>query len=108
MDRVFFCTDGTTANETALKIAKKHGLTKRPDGDYEIITLQRSFHGRSMGSLSATGQRKYQRPFEPLVPGFVHIEANHLDELRQAFSPKTAAIHLEPIMGESGVYPLTT
>ncbi|MEZ0327888.1 MAG: acetylornithine transaminase [Fimbriimonas sp.] len=107
MERVFFCTDGTTANEAALKIAKKHGLAKRPDGDYEIITLNRSFHGRSIGSLSATGQRKYQRPFEPLVPGFVHIQANHLDELRQAFSHKTAAIHLEPIMGESGVYPLT-
>lgn len=107
MDRVFFSTCGATANETALKIAKKHGNAKRPDGDYEIITLQRSFHGRTLGSLSATGQRKYQRPFEPLVPGFRHIEANNLQELREAFSHKTAAIHLEPIMGEGGVLPLT-
>jgi acetylornithine/N-succinyldiaminopimelate aminotransferase len=107
MDRVFFCPDGTTANEGALKIAKKHGLNKRPDGDYEIITLHRSFHGRSLGSLSATGQRKYQRPFEPLVPGFVHVTPNDIQELREAVSHKTAAIHLEPIMGESGVFPLT-
>jgi acetylornithine/N-succinyldiaminopimelate aminotransferase len=107
MERVFFCTDGATANETALKVAKKHGLSKRPDGDYEIITLQRSFHGRTMGALSATGQRKYQRPFEPLVPGFVHVEANDLAALREAFSHKTAAVHLEPVMGEGGVLELT-
>ncbi len=108
MDRGFYGVCGATANETALKIAKKHGLTKRPDGDYEIITLQRSFHGRTLGVLSATGQRKYQRAFEPLVPGFVHIEANNLDELREAFSHRTAAILLEPIQGEGGVTPLTT
>ena len=108
MDRVFYGVCGATANETGLKIAKKHGLTKRPDGDYEIITLARSFHGRTLGVLSATGQRKYQRAFEPLVPGFVHIEANNLDELREAFSHKTAAILLEPIQGEGGVTPLTT
>ena len=84
MDRVFYANDGATAIECALKIAKKHGNSKRPDGDYTIITLHRSFHGRSLGALSATGQRKYQRPFEPIVPGFVHIEANSLEELRDA------------------------
>ncbi|MEI7575753.1 MAG: acetylornithine transaminase [Armatimonadota bacterium] len=108
MDKVFFTPCGATANETALKIAKKHGNTKRPDGDYEIITLQKSFHGRTIGALSATGQRRYQRPFEPLMPGVKHIEANNLDELKEAFSHKTAAILLEPIMGEGGVLALTT
>lgn len=108
MDRAFYGVCGATANETALKIAKKHGLRKRPEGDYEIITLQRSFHGRSLGAISATGQRKYQRAFEPLVPGFVHIEANDLDALREAFSHKTAAILMEPIQGEGGVTALTT
>jgi len=108
MDKVFFCNDGATANETALKIAKKHGNAKRPDADYEIISLHRSFHGRTLGVLSATGQRKYQRPFEPLIPGFKHIEANNLLELKDAFSHRTAAIHLETIMGEGGVLELST
>jgi ornithine carbamoyltransferase len=107
MERAFFCNDGTTANEAALKIAKKHGNKKRPEGDYEIIALHRGFHGRSMGALSATGSRKYQRPFEPLVPGFRHIEANDLAQLREAFSHKTAAIILEPVMGEGGVLDLS-
>ena len=108
MDRAFFTPCGTTAVETALKVAKKHGNTKRPDGDCEIVALHRSFHGRTMGSLSATGQRKYQRPFEPLVPGFRHVDANDLAALREAVSHKTAAILLEPIQGESGVLPLDT
>jgi ornithine carbamoyltransferase len=108
MDKVFFTPCGATANETGLKIAKKHGNSKRPDGDYEIITLHKSFHGRTIGAISATGQRRYQRPFEPLMPGIRHIEANNLDELREAFSHKTAAILLEPIMGEGGVLALTT
>lgn len=108
MDRAFFAVCGTTANETAIKIAKKHGLTKRPDGDYEIITLHKSYHGRTLGSASATGQRRYQRQFEPLMPGFRHIEADNLDELREAFSHRTAAILMEPVMGEGGVYPVST
>jgi ornithine carbamoyltransferase len=107
MDRVFFANCGATAIEAALKIAKKHGNSKRPDGDYTIITLHRSFHGRTMGAISATGQRKYQRAFEPIVPGFVHIEANSLEELRDAFSHKVAAILLEPIMGEGGILDLS-
>ncbi|HWD41429.1 MAG TPA: acetylornithine transaminase [Fimbriimonas sp.] len=107
MDRVFFCNDGATANETAIKIAKKHGNAKRPEGDYEIVTLMRSFHGRTLGALSATGQRKYQRPFEPLVPGFVHVQLNDVQALRDAVSHKTAAILLEPILGEGGIHALT-
>ncbi len=107
MDRVFFTPCGATANETALKVAKKFGLVKRPEGDYEIIALQRSFHGRTLGALSATGQRKYQRPFEPLVPGFVHIPPDDIAALRDAFSSKTAAVILETVMGEGGVLDLS-
>lgn len=107
MERVFFTPCGATANETALKIAKKFGLLKRPEGDYEIIALQKSFHGRTLGALSATGQRKYQRPFEPLVPGFVHIPPNDIAALREAFSHRTAAVLLETVMGEGGVLDLS-
>jgi ornithine carbamoyltransferase len=108
LERVFFCNDGATANETAIKIARKHGNAKRPEGDAEIVTLNRSFHGRTLGALSATGQRKYQRPFGPLVPGFVHVQPNDLTELREAVSHKTSAIILETVMGEGGVLPLST
>jgi acetylornithine/N-succinyldiaminopimelate aminotransferase len=108
MDKVFFCNDGTTSLEGAIKIAKKHGNAKRPEGDYEIITLMRSFHGRSIGALSATGQRKYQRAFEPLVPGFVHVPIDDVTALREAVSHKTAAIILEPIMGEGNVHVLSS
>ncbi len=108
MDRVFFSNDGTTAVECAIKIAKKHGLAKR----LRTATI-RSLPSTALsmadrfGSLSATGQRKYQRPFEPLVPGFTHIEANSIEELRDAFSHKVAAILLEPVMGEGGVLELS-
>lgn len=108
MDKVFYAVCGATANETALKIAKKHGLAKRPEGDYEIVSLLRSFHGRTLGVLSATGQRKYQRPFEPLIPGFKHVEVNDIAALKEAVGHKTAAIVFEPIQGEGGVMPLTT
>ncbi len=108
LERAFFCNDGATANETAIKIARKFGNTKRPEGDSEIVTLNKSFHGRTLGALSATGQRKYQRPFGPLVPGFVHVQPNDIAELREAVSHKTSAILLETVMGEGGVLSLTT
>ena len=107
-ERVWFGVCGATANEAAIKIAKKFGNQKRPNGDYEIICLNRSFHGRTMGAVSATGQPKYQIPFAPIVPGFVHIEPNDIEALRATFSEKTAAIHVEPISGEGGVTALTT
>ena len=107
MEKVFFTVDGTTANETALKLAKKHGLAKRPSGDYEIISLINSFHGRSLGSLSATAQPRYQDQFKPLIPGFVHVPVNDLEALCRAFSHKTAAITFEPIQGEGGVTPVS-
>lgn len=108
LERAFFCNDGAFANETAIKIARKFGNTKRPDGDAEIVTLNKSFHGRTLGALSATGQRKYQRPFGPLVPGFVHVQPNDIAELREIVSHKTSAVILETIMGEGGVLSLTT
>lgn len=107
MERVFFANCGTTANETALKIAKKHGHNKRPEGDYEILCMNRSFHGRTIGALSATMQEKYQKPFAPLVPGFRHIPANDIEALRAAVSDKTAAVLIEPIQGEGGLTTLT-
>ena len=106
MDKVWFGTSGAVATETALKIAKKHGLAKCPAGDYEIITLRRSFHGRTIGALTATGQEKFQKQFAPLVPGFRYIEPNSIEELKAAFSDKTAAILMEPIMGEGGILTL--
>lgn len=102
-DKAFFANCGTTAVETALKIARKHGLTKRPNGDAEVISLHRSFHGRTMGALSATAQGKYQDPFRPLLPGFRHIPANDLDALREAVGPQTSAVIVEPIQGEGGL-----
>jgi len=107
MERVFFANCGTTAIETALKIAKKYGNSKCPHGDYEIICLDRSFHGRTLGALTATGQEKYQKPFAPLIPGFRHIPANDLEALRHAVGPKTAAVITEPIQGEGGLTTLT-
>lgn len=107
MDRVFFAVCGATANETALKIARKHGNRKRPKGDYEIVVLNNSFHGRTLGALSATMKAKYQAPFGPLLPGFRAIDPNDIEALRAAVGEQTAAIHIEPILGESGVLPLT-
>ncbi len=102
-DKVFFANCGTTAVESALKIAKKHGLSKCQAGDYEFISLQRSFHGRTLGALSATAQEKYQAPFRPLIPGFHHLPANDLEALRATVNEKTAAVVLEPIQGEGGL-----
>lgn len=107
MDKAFFANDGTTAMEAAIKIAKKHGLSKCPDGGYEILSLYRSFHGRSLGALSATAQDKYQDPFRPLVPGFRHVAANDMQALCDAVSGKTAAVILEPIQGEGGLTTLS-
>jgi len=103
MDRVWYGQCGATANEAAIKLAKKHGNSKRPSGDYEIVALQKGFHGRTLGALSATGQRKYQRSFEPIVPGFVHVPPNDMAALKDAVGHQTAAIMVEPIMGEGGV-----
>ena len=105
-DRVFFGNTGAEANEGAIKLARKYFYNKKQPKS-EIITLKKSFHGRTMATLSATGQEKYQEPYKPLVEKFVHIEKNNIEELKNAITPKTAAIILELIQGESGVLPLS-
>lgn len=102
LDRVFFCNSGTEAVEGAIKLARRWGHDTR-NGAYEIITTVDSFHGRSMGSLAATGNERYQEPFGPLLPGFVHVPWNDLDAIRAATSQKTVAVMVEPIQGEGGV-----
>ncbi len=96
--KVFFTNSGAEAVETAVKLARRWG-----QGRYEIIAMERSFHGRTLAALSATGQAKHQQGFEPLVPGFVHVPFNDLEAVRRAITPKTCAILVEPIQGEGGV-----
>ncbi len=104
-DKVFFSNSGAEANEGAIKLAriffKKLGMPEK----YEIITLQKSFHGRTITTLSATGQEKYAKPFEPLTQGFKKVPINDFEALKSAITENTCAIMLEPIQGESGVYP---
>jgi predicted acetylornithine/succinylornithine family transaminase len=103
MDQVFFANSGAEANEGAIKLARKFGKTRR-DGAFEIITAVHSFHGRTLATLSATGQVKYQQPFTPLPQGFTHVPYNDLDALRAATTKDTVAIMLEPVQGESGIH----
>lgn len=99
--KVFFTNSGAEAVETAVKIAHKWGNST--GNRHEIIAMDRSFHGRTMAALSATGQKKYQQGFEPLVPGFVHVPYDDLAAVKQAVGPKTCAVLVEPIQGEGGV-----
>ncbi len=102
-DRAFFTNSGTEANEAAIKLARRRGHER---GASEIVSLVGSFHGRTYGSLAATGQPKYQAPFAPLPAGFVHVPVDDVDALRSAVTGRTAAILLEPIQGEGGIHPL--
>ncbi|MDX2267599.1 MAG: aspartate aminotransferase family protein [Bryobacter sp.] len=106
LDRVFFCNSGTEAMEAALKIAHSHGRT-RGEGKYEIIALEGSFHGRTMGALSVTGQTKYREAFEPLLPGVRFVERNNVEALEAAFGERTCAVVLEGILGEGGILPVS-
>ncbi len=103
-DKVFFCNSGAEANEAAIKLARRYSHAKYGAGRFEIITMKNSFHGRTMATLTATGQEKVQKGYDPLVPGFSYVAFNSLAELQQAASEKTAAIMLEPIQGEGGVH----
>ncbi|MBI4329273.1 MAG: acetylornithine transaminase [Chloroflexi bacterium] len=100
--RVFFTNSGTEAVEGLIKTARRYGKAKK-NGAYEMITAQNSFHGRTMGSISATGQPHYQEPFTPLLPGFVHVEFNSVEAIMAATTEKTVAVLLEPVQGEGGV-----
>lgn len=106
-DRVFFCNSGAEANEGAIKLAKKYFVQNGHPEKYEFITLKNSFHGRTLATIAATGQEKYQKPYKPLLEKFVHVEINESEALKAAVSEKTAAIMVELIQGESGVHPMT-
>jgi predicted acetylornithine/succinylornithine family transaminase len=105
--RCFFCNSGAEAAEAAIKLARKRAYQTSGPEKHEIVTALKSFHGRTMGALAATGQPKYHRGFQPLPGGFVHVPFNDIEALRNAVSASTCAIMLEPILGESGVYPAT-
>lgn len=98
--KVFFCNSGAEANETALKIARKYGHDKSRD---EVISMENSFHGRTFGSLTATGQLKYQKEFMPVVPGFKYVQFGNFDAIKKTVTDKTCAIIMEPIQGEGGI-----
>ncbi|MDH3956620.1 MAG: aminotransferase class III-fold pyridoxal phosphate-dependent enzyme, partial [Desulfobacteraceae bacterium] len=102
-DRVFFCNSGAEANEAAIKLARKYFKDKGENERYRIVTMEKSFHGRTMATLSATGQDKIRKGFEPLLEGFDYIPFNDIDALRKSIGPSTCAVLLEPIQGEGGV-----
>ncbi len=107
MDKVFFTNSGTEAIEGALKMAKRYAHNKGTGTDYEIIAMKHSFHGRSLGALSVTGNDHYQEPFEPLIPGIRFAEFNDLDSVKALINEKTCAVIMETIQGEGGIYPAT-
>ncbi len=103
--KVFFANSGTESIEAALKLARKYSEDKYDSQRYEVITFKRSFHGRTMGALSATAQPEKQKMFQPLLKGFLYGELNNIDSVKELISEKTCAVMLEPVQGESGVYP---
>jgi len=102
-DRVFFCNSGAEANEAALKVVRKYAKERLSTDRYEVIATNNSFHGRTLATVSATGQPKYHHGFEPLMPGFKHVPYNDLKAMERALDSRTAAILVEPIQGEGGV-----
>ncbi|MDD5935606.1 MAG: aspartate aminotransferase family protein [Clostridiales bacterium] len=105
MDKVFFTNSGTEAVEGAIKLARKYYYKKHGTKDSEIIAMNHSFHGRSMGSVSVTGTKKYREPFEPLIGGVVFAEFNDLESVKAKINEKTCAIIMETFQGEGGIYP---
>jgi predicted acetylornithine/succinylornithine family transaminase len=102
-DKVFFSNSGAEANEAAIKLLRKYSRENFVGERHEIITTIGSFHGRTLATLTATGQEKFQKGFEPLVPGFRYVPFDDLDAVRNAITDKTCAVMVEPIQGESGV-----
>lgn len=103
LPRAFFCNSGAEANEALLKLARKAMKDRGQPERFEVLTFENSFHGRTLATVTATGQPKYQKGFEPLPPGFKHVPYGDLDAVRKAVGPQTAAILVEPIQGEGGV-----
>jgi acetylornithine/N-succinyldiaminopimelate aminotransferase len=102
--KAFFCNSGTEANEAAIKLARKYARVKHGVERYEIVTALKSFHGRTLGSLTATGQSKYHKDFGPLLSGFKYVPFNDAAAMEQAVTTETAAVLLEPIQGEGGIH----
>ncbi len=105
MDRVFLTNSGTEAIEGAIKLARKYFYLKHGEAGSEIISMEHSFHGRSMGALSVTGTKKYREAFEPLIGGVVFADFNDLDSVKALIRENTSAIMLEPVQGEGGIHP---
>lgn len=107
--RIFFCNSGAEANDGIIKVARRFGHRRRAaDGSprYEVITFRKGFHGRTLGSMAATGQEKIQIEFDPMLVGFRYVDFNNIEELRAAIRPETCGIMLEAIQGEGGVNPV--
>ncbi len=102
-DKVFFCNSGAEANEAAIKLARRFAKERWSSDRYEIVCMRDSFHGRTLATVTATGQEKYRHGFEPLVPGFKHIPFNDLKAAERAIDSRTCAVLVEPIQGEGGV-----
>ena len=102
MDKIFFTNSGTEANEGAIKAARRYAYTKG-SGRFEIISMENSFHGRSIGAVSVTGHDSYREPFEPLLPGVRFAQFNDLESVKAQVNDKTCAIMLEPLQGEGGI-----
>lgn len=102
-DRVFFCNSGAEANEAAIKVARKYFKDRGETNRFEIVSMVQSFHGRTMATLSATGQEKIRKGFDPVLPGFRFVPYNDIDALREIVNGQTCAVLLEPIQGEGGI-----
>lgn len=107
MDRVFFTNSGTEAIEGAIKAAKKYAYTRDGHTDHEMIAMNHSFHGRTLGALSVTGNKHYQEPFEPLLEGVCFANFNDLESVKSQVTERTCAIIFETVQGEGGIYPAT-
>ena len=105
MSKVFFTNSGTEAIEGAIKVARKYAWLKDGSNDHEIIAMQHSFHGRSLGALAVTGNAHYQEPFKPLIGGIKFAQYNDLESVKAQITEKTCAIILETVQGEGGIYP---
>lgn len=105
MDRIFFTNSGTEAIEGAMKAAKKYAYTRDGHAGHEIIAMEHSFHGRSLGALSITGNAHYREPFEPLIPGIRFARFNDLESVKEQITDKTCAVFVETVQGEGGIYP---
>lgn len=103
LDKVFFCNSGAEANEGAIKLARKYAKKYLGPEKYEIITMEKSFHGRTLAAITATAQPKYQKDLDPLPPGFKYVPFNDIQALEEVLTPNTCAVMMEPVQGEGGV-----